>query len=167
MNVFQRGDYRAFIVVAPANDIDRALFAYPVFEGEEVSNVFNYYKYMYIPDAAKIKMTKVQIDNPCSLGAVFAKVDVGSDKFYVSTVTPQEALWTSVVQQWEDKWVFDHLMSSKGSLPEKESREFKGGLEVQNRVADSYSHYLTMYIWAAITAFAAWTVMSSTVKDRD
>lgn len=167
MDIFQRGDYRAFIVVAPAGDLDRALFAYPVFEGEEVSDTFNHYKYLYLPDDAQIKMRGSIIDNPNHLGAVFADVESGGDKFVISTITPRKALWLPVVQQWEDKWVFDHLLSSQGKLPENDDRYFKGGLEVQDKVASSYSHYLQMYIWAACTAFVAWMVMSSTFEKRD
>lgn len=167
MNIFQRGDYRAFIVIAPANDIDRALFAYPVFEGEEVSDTFNHYKYLYLPDAAKIKFRKHNIDDPTTLGRVFADVHVGADHFFISTITARKALWIPCVTQWEDKWVFDHLLSSRGALPANESREFKGGVEVQDKVADCYNHYLQMYIWAACTAFLAWIVMSSTFEKRD
>lgn len=167
MNIFQRGDYRAFIVIAPADDIDRALFAFPVFEGEEVSNAFDFYKYLYLPDVAKIKMRKLEIDNSDSLGFVFADVEVGTDKFFISTITPRKALWLPVIKQWEDHWVFDHLLSYKGALPDNDYREFKGGIEVQERVQSSYSHYLQMYIWAAATAFIAWVVMSSTFDKDD
>lgn len=167
MDIFQRGDYRAFIVVAPADDIDRALYAFPVFEGEEVSDVFNFYKYLYLPDAAKITMREHQIDDPSTLGRVFADVSVGTDKFFISTITSRKALWIPCVTQWEDKWVFDHLLSFKGAMPAKDDRHFKGGAEVQSRVDNSYRHYLTMYIWAACTAFLAWMVMSSTFEKND
>lgn len=168
MSIFQRGDYRAFIVVAPASNIDRALFAFPVFEGQEVSDVFNFYKYLYLPDVAQIKMRQDQgIDDPSTLGRVFADVQVGADKFIISTVTPRKALWTPVVEKWEDQWVFDHLLASQGKLPDNEPRYFKGGIEIQNRVHESFSHYLQMYIWAACTAFVAWMVMSSTFNKDD
>lgn len=167
MDIFQRGDYRAFIVIAPASELDRALFAFPVFEGEEVSDVFNFYRYLYFPDAAILKMRSHQIDDPATLGTVFADVTVGADQFKISTITPRKALWIPCVKQWEDKWVFDHMMSHKGIAPPQERREFKGGMEVQDKVADSYGHYLQMYIWAACTAFLAWMVMSSTFEKRD
>lgn len=167
MDIFQRGDYRAFIVVAPAADIDRALFAFPVFEGQEVSEVFQLYKYLYLPDAAKVKMRAVAMDEPHNLGRVFADVEADEDKFFISTITPRKMLWLPVVQKWEDHWVFDHLLSTKGAMPKNEDRYFKGGIEVQERVVESYGHYLNMYIWAACTAFAAWIFMSSTFnKDQ-
>lgn len=162
MDIFQRGDYRAFIVVASAADKDRALFAFPVFEGQEVSDVFQLYKYLYLPDAAQLSMRTQKLDDPQTLGAIFADVEVGTDKFIISTITPRKALWLPVVAAWEDNWVFNHLLSSQGKMPEKDPRKFSGGIEVQERVMNSYSHYLKMYIWAAITAFAAWMVMSST-----
>ena len=167
MDIFQRGDYRAFIVVAPASDKDRALFAFPVFEGQEVSEVFQLYKYLYLPDAAKVSMRPHDIDDPRTLGSLFADVTLGSDAFTISTVTPRKALWLPVVAQWEDSWVFNHLLSTQGTLPRKQSRKFSGGIEVQEKVMDSYSHYLRMYIWAACTAFAAWMVMSSTFNKED
>jgi len=166
MDIFKRGDYRAFIVIAPADDIDRALFAYPVFEGEDVSETFNYYRYLYLPDDAQIKMRNIKLDNPTTLGQVFADVESGGDSFFVSTITPRKALWLPCVKKWEDHWVFDHILSTKGELPPQDERAFKGGIEVQNRVAENYRHYLTMYIWAAATAFLAWMVMSSTF-DKD
>lgn len=167
MDIFQRGDYRAFIVIAPANDKDRALFAFPVFEGQEVSDVFQLYKYLYLPDAAKLKMRAHEIDDPTTLGSFFADVQVGADKFVISTITPRKALWLPVVAKWEDNWVFDHYLSTKGAMPAMEPRKFKGGIEVQDKVMNSYSHYLKMYIWAACTAFAAWILMSSTFKQDD
>lgn len=162
MDIFQRGDYRAFIVVAPANDKDRALFAFPVFEGQEVSEVFQLYKYLYLPDAAQVTMRTDKLDDPRTLGAFFADVTVGVDQFVISTITPRKALWLPVVAKWEDNWVFDHLLSSQGKMPATEPRKFSGGIEVQEKVMNSYSHYLKMYIWAACTAFVAWMVMSST-----
>lgn len=167
MDMFQRGDYRAFIVIAPADDKDRALFAFPVFEGQEVSEVFQLYKYLYLPDAAKLKMRAVDVDDPNTLGSLFADVTVGADKFTISTITPRKALWRPVVAKWEDNWVFDHYLSTKGAMPAMEPRYFKGGIEVQDRVADNYNHYLKMYIWAACTAFAAWILMSSTFNKDD
>lgn len=167
MNIFQRGDYRAFIVVAPADNIDRALYAFPVFEGERVSDVFAYYQSLYIDTTAKVSLRSTDMDEDANLGRVFADVKWDGNKFFVSTITPRKALWLSCVTQWEDQWVFDHLAASQNNLPNDVVRVFKGGREVQNWVNVNYVHYITMYAWAALTAFAAWAVMSSSIKDRN
>ena len=167
MNIFQRGDYRAFIVVAPADDMNRVLFAFPVFEGQEVSDVFNYYKNIYISDKAVIKLVNLEMDDPRTLGKVFADVSVGVAEFIVSTVTSEYDLWFPVVKQWEDQWVFDHIVATTGEMPDKEARKFKGGLATQNMVESNYEYYLKRYWLAATVIFIVAMIMSSSKRTDD
>lgn len=161
MSIFDRGDYRAFLVVTPANDLDRALFAFPIFEGEKASEVFKYYRYLYFPDLARVSMRDNDMDRLEDLGLVHADVDVMGDKFKIATCHPGKALWKPVVQQWEDQWVFDHLVATTGQMPQPHPRVFRGGQEIQNKVAETFSECVRRYTLILFTAFAALIVMSS------
>jgi len=165
MSIFERGDYRAFLLVTPANDIDRVLFAFPIFEGEVASEVFKYYTYLYFPDAARGEMRDNNMDNPLDLGLVHADVYVGDDHFKISTIHPRKMLWKDVVAQWEDQWVFDHMVATTGQMPPQERRVFKGGKEVQRRVASVFSDYVRRYTVILCTAFAALIVFASIRSD--
>ena len=163
MSIFNRGDYRAFLVVMPADDLSRALFAFPIFEGEKASEVFAYYRYLYFPDAAQVNnMDRIQ-----DLGVVHADVEVDGDKFKIATCHPGKALWKAVVQQWEDQWVFDHLVATTGEMPAEEARNFKGGQEIQDKVAETFSECVGRYTLILFTLFTALIVLGSTGKNSD
>lgn len=161
MSIFDRGDYRAFLVVTPADDLDRVLFAFPIFEGEKASEVFKYYRYLYFPDLARVRMRDNDMDRLEDLGLVHADVDVMGDKFKIATCHPGKLLWKPIVQQWEEQWVFDHLVATTGQMPPQHARHFKGGQEIQHKVSTAFSESVRWYTAVIFTCFAALIVMSS------
>lgn len=168
MDIFNRGDYRAFIVIAPNHNLADALYAFPVFEGQKVSDAFAEYRNLYFPEDAVVSMNKIiDMDDPYRLGYVFATVDVGGDKFAVSTITPQKQLWRTVVPMWEDQWVFDHIVASTGSMPPVTERHFVGGQVVQERVHIAFQEKMRKYTILLVTCFLAIIVWSSHKQNHD
>lgn len=167
MSIFDRGDYRAFLLVQPADDLNRVLFAFPVFEGEVATAVFQYYRYLYFPDAAEVTMRSNNMDHPADIGLVHADVRVNDDHFKISTISPRKELWAEVVAKWEDQWVFDHLVATTGQMPKPERRKFKGGREIQNKVAEVYSEYVRRYVMILSAGIAALFLLASTRDTRD
>ncbi|MNC55594.1 hypothetical protein D3C75_1051310 [compost metagenome] len=152
-------------MIAPADNLDCALFAFPIFEGEVASKVFQYYQYLYFPDAARVEMRANNMDHPQDIGLVHADVYVGDDHFKVSTIHPNKALWPGVVAKWEDQWVFDHLVATTGEMPSPDRRVFKGGREIQQQVANTYSEFMRKYTTILSVGLAALIVFASMRSD--
>lgn len=162
MDIFKRGDYRAFIVIAPNDNLDDPLFAFPVFEGQKVSEAFTEYRDLYFPEDAVVDIySSIDMDDPFRLGYVFATAEVGGDKFAISTIIPSKQLWRTVVPMWEDQWVFDHVVASTGSMPAVTKRHFDGGQVVQERVRTSFFEKLRKYTLLLVTCFLAIIAWSS------
>lgn len=146
MDIFNRGDYRAFLAITGDN-IDTVLFAFPVFEDQSVSEVFDYYRYLYFPDNAKITYRAINRDDDAELGKVFADVRVDPENYKISTITPNKALWPQIVAQWEDQWVFDHVVSSTGKIPTHKTRNLIAGEQIQDEVSAAAKSEFNRQFW--------------------
>ncbi len=151
MDIFERGDYRAFLAITGEN-IDTVLYAFPIFEDQSVSQVFDYYRYLYFPDSAKITYRALNRDDDAELGKVFADVSVGPDENYkISTIPPNKALWPQVVAQWEDQWVFDHVVSTTGKIPKRKVRTLIAGQHIQDEVSAAAKSEFNRQFWTLVS----------------
>lgn len=153
--IFDRGDYRTFVVVAPKGNLDNPLFAFPVFEDQKVSEVFDYYVKTYVPSKAKIKRRPNDCDDPLALGYVFADITSGVDTFSVSTILERHMLWKTIIPLWEDQWVFDHLRFIGEKIPANTTRHLMGSTYTQSQVRDHANAAFNRFMLITLTLYTA------------
>lgn len=154
--IFERGDYRAFIVIAPKGQIDNALFAFPVFSDQDVPDVFETYKRIHIPADAEITFRGRNLQDPDRLGYVFADAKHKNRSYIISTITIDQELWKTVVPRWEDQWVFDHLVATGQGYPQNTHRHLIGSRRAQDEVKECAAAALSRYSMLAFTLYTAY-----------
>lgn len=154
-HIFYRGDYRAFLVVATASHLDAPHFAFPIFENQSVSEVFDLYKGLYVPRNATISLRNHDMDDPTTLGRVFANVKLKNKVFWISTIVMRHNLWPSVVERWETQWVFDHLKSMGHQIPETSDRVLTAPTLPAEQVRRLANEAFNRYMLLTLTLYTA------------
>lgn len=153
--IFDRGDYRTFIVIAPKGDLDNPLFAFPVFEDQEVSAAFQIYRDLYVPEQAQVVNRPNDCDDVMTLGLVFADIFIDGDAFSVSTILERHMLWYKIIPLWEDQWVFDHLRFLGHDIPVTTTRQLVGTCYTQSQVRGYANQTFNRFMLIALTLYTA------------
>lgn len=153
--IFDRGNYQLFLSIAPKGLLDQPKFAFPVFEGELVSDVITRYMDLYVPKNAKVRKRENDPDNAYFWGCVHYDVRVDGVDYVLSTVTTGYMLWPQLVLQWEDQWVFDHLTHIGETIPPATTRKLVGSRLTQQQVADSAYSTFSRYMAMTLTLYTA------------